>query len=114
MGLVPAEEVGPLLRKIEDEARVLLEEKGIRPRYEINGRPFYDGAAFGEVTTLLRAARAIEEPGQLLRPASNLESDSATLVRPVCPPITESASTSSNDSSRSESAEDVRITNHLT
>ncbi len=111
--LVPAEEVGPLLRMTEDEARALLEEKGIRPRYEINGRPFYDGAAFGEVATLLRAARPNEDPRQLLRPASSVESDPDALVRPVAASVKKSAGAPSRDYAETKSAEELRTTNQL-
>ena len=61
----------------------LIEDRGIRPRYVVNGQSLYDLADFREANMLLRASAAPNAPPEtLLRPASvNVETPPETLLR---------------------------------
>jgi len=79
--LSPAED---LCRQFGIEAAVfrrVVQERGIRPHYDINGRDFYDPADFGEGAVLLRPAPPPSE--SLLRPLPLTSTPADQLLHPA-------------------------------
>jgi hypothetical protein len=67
----------------EEKLQQLADEKGIKPRYKVNGRYLYDPIPFAEKELLLRHSKAPEQDELLLHPASATPSENPTLLRPV-------------------------------
>jgi hypothetical protein len=82
----------------EEKLQQLADEKGIEPRYKINGRYLYDPILFAEKRLLLRSSKAPESTELLLHPASATPSEEPveTLLRPTPPPADTSQITLSN------------------
>jgi hypothetical protein len=69
--LVPAEAVCAQIGIDETELPDVIEARGIRPRYIVNGHDYYDTADFIQAPTLLRAAMPpAKATEQLLRPTT--------------------------------------------
>lgn len=60
-----------------ERLRSVAEQQGILPRYNVNGRDYYEPADFGDAATLLRPAHNAD----LLRPAAAGESKAENLLR---------------------------------
>jgi hypothetical protein len=59
----------------------IVEEQQIKPRYNINGRDFYDLNDLGDAATLLRASAPPVAPETLLRAAAHVETPQEQLLR---------------------------------
>ncbi len=81
--LKPVEEVSQQLRVDPPTLDRLAQEKGIKPRININGRDYYEISDFSEANILLRGAAApTADPETLVRPASaNSGATSDNLLR---------------------------------
>lgn len=60
----------------------LANQRGAEPRYNLNGRDFYDVRDFGDAVSLLRSSQApAAQPETLLRPAARAETPQDNLLR---------------------------------
>jgi hypothetical protein len=81
-GMVDEDDAARWLGVDKAELNQIVEERGIRPKYNINGEDFYDRRDFGDVATLLRAsAPSVEKQQSLLRAAGNVQAQPDTLLR---------------------------------
>lgn len=80
--LTPLPLLCKMLGKQEAEIHQIAAERGVRPRYVVNGLEYYMASDLVDAATLLRASRAPEiEPEILLRPASLGAIHKDTLLR---------------------------------
>ncbi len=93
--VAPSNEVSSQFGLDESALTALAREHAVKPRYNINGRDYYNMADFGDITTLLRASVEpnVPQAATLLRPAGNvIEASPETLLRAAAsimqPPLT--------------------------
>lgn len=67
----------------QEDLMRFVSERNIRPRYNIDGKDYYDPADFKDAVTLLRAAQQPTSPDTLLRPATNAQTPPEQLLRPA-------------------------------
>jgi hypothetical protein len=110
--LTPLPALCTLLGKNAAQVQRLAAERGVKPRYVVNGLEYYASSDFIDSASLLRASEAPEEKKEtLLRPAGAGEVNSQELLR-----VPEEAATASafrivqSQQPEQDSVNDIRIT----
>jgi hypothetical protein len=79
---VPAAELGARYSAEPDTVTKLATERGVRPRFIVNGQSWYNPEDLGDAMTLLRPATQNDEPNEmLLRPARASSNPTEQLLR---------------------------------